>query len=346
MIGCQWLKQHLRSSEIMLKSWGFWAAQGFILVVAVAHNALESMDIMDGLGMLYFIPISFYWVPVILMSYAFGTRGAAVTSSWVILVSIPNWLIFHEGTGRLGEVFVVLIVVITAFLVGRLVDQRAAAQKTAKAYAAHSVLSQEELFRRLSIDIHDGAMQDLMAVCQRLGARSQDEDEPARLKSMIEGVVKQLRNLSKTLRPSILDDLGVVTAIRRQLADLADRSGIASKLEISGEEYRLPVGIELQMFRIAQEALRNVERHAKANSVAVKIQYTAKEVRLRVEDDGAGFDKASFEKGLGTEGHFGILGMCERAELVKGKIEIDSRAGSGTRISAVFPANRPVTRKA
>jgi signal transduction histidine kinase len=322
----------------MLKSWQFWVAQGCILLIEVVHVSLQGMGALTELGVAYFIPLSFFWVPVIAVSYVYGTKGAALTASWVVLVNTPDWITMQQGTLRSPEIFLVLTLAVTAFFVGRLVDQRTAAQRRAKVYAAYSVLNQEEVLRRLSLDIHDLSIQDLIAACHRLDANSQGSGELKMVRKLIQGVVQQLRNMSRGLRPSVLDDLGIVPAIRRELIELSARTGIRQKLEVRGEEYRLHSEVELQMFRIVQEALRNVERHAKAETVAVDIHFAARKVQLVITDDGAGFDQALLSRSPDTDGHFGIIGMMERAELAGGKLSISSSVGEGTRLSVTIPA--------
>ena len=104
-----------------------------------------------------------------------------------------------------------------------------------------------------------------------------------------EGVVEGLRDFARVLRPPILDDLGVVVSIRRLLVDLAERTGIKSQLKLVGEERRLPQEIEVGMFRIAQEALWNIERHSRATNVVVTITFSEYEARLDIKDNGIGF---------------------------------------------------------
>ncbi|MEK7682362.1 MAG: sensor histidine kinase, partial [Chloroflexota bacterium] len=153
-----------------------------------------------------------------------------------------------------------------------------------------------------------------------------------------EAVVRDLRDFSKALRPPTLDDLGLVTSIRRLLMDLMDRAKVNGQIKVVGEERRLPPDLELALFRIAQEAMRNVERHAQAREVTVTLSFSGREARLDVVDNGVGFVLPPHSSDMAAFGRLGLLGMRERAELLGGRLEVKSTAGKGTRITASIPA--------
>jgi len=152
-------------------------------------------------------------------------------------------------------------------------------------------------------------------------------------KIITEGVVNGLRDFTRSLRPPILDDLGLVTSIRRLVLDLTERSGIRGRIELVGEERRLPEHLEVGLFRIAQEALRNVESHSRANEVVVAMTFTDHETRLDVRDNGVGFSLQSGIEDLASSGQLGIIGMHERAELLGGELRIHSTPGKGTTVT-------------
>jgi len=130
-----------------------------------------------------------------------------------------------------------------------------------------------------------------------------------------------------------LDDLGLVPTIRRTLDTLRDRTGISVDLRVMGEEKRLDSHVEISFFRIIQEALTNVEKHAKASSVIVRIEFMAKTASAIIEDNGVGFDTA---ENVGSES-FGLMGMWERMSLLNGEINLSSKKGQGTRIAVKVP---------
>ena len=152
-----------------------------------------------------------------------------------------------------------------------------------------------------------------------------------------ETIAEELRGFSWRLRPSILDDLGLVPAVEWLVQDLQERTGIRGEFAVSGAERRLPAELEPGLFRIAQEALHNVERHAQASQVTVQLAFAPEEIDLIVADDGRGFP---VQEGLTTTsltGKLGLLGMRERARLLGGAVRITSRPGQGTQLEVRVP---------
>ena len=211
-----------------------------------------------------------------------------------------------------------------------------------RAYAAHILRAQEEERQRIARELHDETIQTLVLLCRRLDAvgggskvlPSTLKRELQEARKITEEAVRELRDFAKALRPTALDDLGVVTSIRRLLTDCTERTGVQAKLKLVGKELRLSRDIELGMFRIVQEALWNMERHSRATKVAVTITFGQYEVRVDIKDNGLGFD---IPLNLGTSGHLGLLGMRERAELLGGKWDIQSSPGKGAIATVSIP---------
>jgi signal transduction histidine kinase len=205
---------------------------------------------------------------------------------------------------------------------------------------------QEVERRHIARELHDEIGQVLTAVkislqtIQRLpeaAAVAHHLDESVKVAAH---ALQQVRNLSLDLRPSMLDDLGLLAALRWYAHRVGQRTGISVHVTADGLTGRLPQEIETACFRIAQEALNNVVKHAGASSVKVEIQHYEMDLVLCVVDDGIGMDvSAARERASG--GHsFGMLGMSERASLVGGALEIISAVGRGTEIIARFPLRR------
>jgi len=196
---------------------------------------------------------------------------------------------------------------------------------------------QEDERRHLARELHDGIGQNLTALKHRL-AQIAGELGPGQdaLRTRMEtaialcsGALEDTRQLSRLLRPPILDDLGLVPALQWLGRSIGEASGIAVVVEI---DELPPLGGELQtlLFRVAQEALNNVARHAHASSVLLRLVARHGELQLQVIDDGAGFDPADARgSGLG--------GMRERLRLHEGRLELRSAPGQGTRLRAVVP---------
>jgi two-component system NarL family sensor kinase len=134
-----------------------------------------------------------------------------------------------------------------------------------------------------------------------------------------------------------LDDLGLVASIGQLLADAERRGHLTTSFGITGEDRRLPRDVELALFRIVQEALSNVERHAAAGAVAVGLEFEGTGLRMLVTDDGIGFDHGANPR-TSANPSLGLPGMVERANLIGAKLVVHSRPGSGTSIDVRIPA--------
>jgi signal transduction histidine kinase len=214
-----------------------------------------------------------------------------------------------------------------------------------KAYTAYMLRAQEEERQHIARELHDETIQTLSLLCRKLDSvKNTCQDLSSSAASEIkdagliaEKSVKDLRAFTKSLRPPILDDLGVVASVRRLLVDFLDRTKIQGQFKLNGEEKRLPKDVEVGLYRIAQEALWNVEHHAQASHVTVTMTFNENDTGLKIVDDGTGFD-LSFATSISTaSSHLGLLGMQERAELFGGKMEIASTPGKGTSISVSLP---------
>jgi signal transduction histidine kinase len=207
-------------------------------------------------------------------------------------------------------------------------------------FAAHVILGQEEERQRISQELHDGPLQNLIHLCRQIDVVDQTNanltatDE---LRRCTENLVEEIRGISRGLRPSALDDLGLVASIGQLLTDADRRHHISTSFGVTGQERRLPSDVELALFRIAQEALSNIERHAAARTVAVGLDFEGGGLRLLVKDDGIGFAPDTTRRASANQS-LGIPGMAERASLIGARLFVHSRPGSGTSIDVRVPA--------
>ena len=218
------------------------------------------------------------------------------------------------------------------------VTAEAERQRLTAAYAAQALQLREEDRQRIARDIHDQPLQTLIYLARRLEASAQAPDVPRSsreeleaLRSGIVAVVAELRQLADGLRPPALDDLGLVASLRQLGQDFSERTGVKVELRSRGREPARGWEGRTDVYRIVQEALRNVERHARAGRVSVWTVFTATRVRVRVADDGQGFRAQPLTGGMG------ITGMRERALLAGGQVEIVSAAGRGTVVRVTVP---------
>ena len=214
-------------------------------------------------------------------------------------------------------------------------------------YLSAVTQAQEAERERLAHELHDDTVQALIALKQRAQmARKSLASDPARadqrleeLTGLIDEELVSLRRLIGDLRPIYLEDLGFVPALEMLAQQVEERHGLAVHLEVRGQTVRLAPDLELAAFRIVQAALSNVAAHAEAHNAAVSVEFAADGVTLAVQDDGRGFNPPDQPAELTREGHFGLMGMRERAMLYGGHLTIVSAPGRGTTITAWLPIN-------
>lgn len=217
-----------------------------------------------------------------------------------------------------------------------------------RALAGQLLTAQEEDRRRLSRDLHDDINQRLAMLSMDLRQAEKDpSSDPETLRSEIRLVSERLTSISDDVRqmayrfhPSILDDLGLVKAVRRLLEDFSGRNGIASTYVHQDPTTVLPAELAICIYRVVQESLSNIAHHAQASHVEVELICDDDLVYLSVRDNGVGFDAASLTH-AGT--HLGLLSMKERVRLAKGRLDIDSTLGTGTHIRVEIPRNTEAT---
>ncbi|GBD07850.1 Signal transduction histidine-protein kinase/phosphatase DegS [Candidatus Thermoflexus japonica] len=219
-------------------------------------------------------------------------------------------------------------------------------QRGMQDYIAAMTRAQEEERLRLARELHDETIQSLVVLAQRirmldLALPATEEMQPAReqlqaLSTMIRQILQGIRRLIRDLRPLDLEELGLVPALEL-LVRSTGAEGLEISLEVSGEERRLPPEVELAVYRIAQAALSNVIRHARAQHARLHLEFGPEGVTLTVEDDGQGFEPPEFPGELALRGHFGLMGMYERATRLGGHFSIRSAPGQGTRIVVFLP---------
>lgn len=212
-------------------------------------------------------------------------------------------------------------------------------QEALRFYAGHVVKAQEEERRRLAQELHDGTIQELLLVSHRLQdiATNSHGQLPQRAKKhleevrvLVERIVNEVRGSTQDLRPPILEDMGLVSALRWLTGRLATEDGVSAELRVIGKKRRLSVDTEAALFRIAQESLSNVRKHANASAAVVTLEFGEEKVAMSVSDDGRGFELPAKVSEFASQGKLGILGVRGRVHLLKGTCEIESEPGRGT----------------
>ncbi|HEX8910940.1 MAG TPA: sensor histidine kinase [Humisphaera sp.] len=198
--------------------------------------------------------------------------------------------------------------------------------------------------RRVAGELHDGLGQSLSLLISGLRTAQGDvgsADVPRRLHDLeriAQAALADVRRMARGLRPSLLDDLGLAPALAKLAEDVAAHSGVRVAVDAAAAGgRRLPGAVETAVFRVVQEALANVVRHAGATAADVHVGRADGAVTVRVTDDGRGFDPAALSAGGRAGSHSGLIGMGQRAALLGGTFRVDAAPGRGCRVEATFP---------
>jgi signal transduction histidine kinase len=224
------------------------------------------------------------------------------------------------------------------------VAERRAIEEQVRDLLGQLVVAEEEERRRLSRELHDGVGQHLTALSLGLKAACDDRDSSAalrdrllRLQAAVRQIEDEIDRLSHELRPPALDDLGLEDALRQLVQAWSQAADTPAEFYGHGLLRRLPPPVEATVYRIVQEALTNVRKHAGARRVAVVLERRGTLLRAIVEDDGCGFEAETASPRVPLRRRLGLRGMSERAALIGGQLEIESRPGAGTTVYLSVP---------
>ncbi|HEY33593.1 MAG TPA: PAS domain S-box protein [Dehalococcoidia bacterium] len=218
-------------------------------------------------------------------------------------------------------------------------------RKNMEYYITQVTRAQEDERLRISRELHDETAQMLAGLSRDIASLSAGESELPqalaerlqKLRVVADSALEEVRRFSQDLRPSILDDLGLVPALEWLLSDLEGQHRITTTMNINGEQRRLAPEKELIIFRVAQEVINNVRRHSNASAVSMSIDIDDAALTLIISDDGRGFNIPQRTSELVQSGKLGIVGMRERARLVEGTLIVQSEPGKGTTVILRVP---------
>lgn len=222
-----------------------------------------------------------------------------------------------------------------------------ALDEAAKTRATQILAAQEQERKRIARELHDETSQVLtsllisLKVLEETVHTSEAKERINETRSLVHQTLRAIRNLSIDLRPSALDDLGLIPALRWYLKEYQVRWNIEVDCSITGLHDRLPAEIETTIYRIIQEALTNTARHAHATHVRVTLKEQGEHIHITIQDNGRGFDQDALMKTPWQERGLGLAGMRERATLLKGSLTIHTCPGGGTTIDVIIPRTLP-----
>jgi two-component system, NarL family, sensor histidine kinase DegS len=295
---------------------------------------------------------SLFYIPFIYAANVFGWVGLLVT--WIISIVILMPLILYytySSATLLTNIMFLTVPIIVGLLVIFFVKWRNRERKIfyeraveRQEYVSLVLKAQENERKRLAQEIHDDTIQTLLAIANRMQYVINKEGSkltPEIIKQIeiynnsIFRVSEDLRKISLDLRPSILDNIGLVEAVRWLVDDLYEK-GVNAKVITTGEIRKLPSESDVHVFRFIQEGLNNVRRHAEASEVVVQMEYSPDFIKVSVQDNGKGFILPEHLGKFSVIGKMGVLGMHNRARMLKGEFKINSEPGKGTTVSVTF----------
>lgn len=279
--------------------------------------------------------------------------SAAVFLTWVLTRPILDLVVATQAVGRgdfsyratrwaddeIGKLTDAFNNMIEAL--GKAEFERLEREQLRIQYVHGVITAQEDERKRIARELHDSTSQSLTSLIIGLKTledncqQCRKQNHVSELRSIAGQTLDDVHTLSVQLRPSVLDDLGLAEAVRRHVADCQRRTTLEIDLAVAGlDGRRLPPEIETALYRIVQEGLTNIIRHANAQTASIFIEYNEGKVLVVIEDDGRGFDVHHLQH---QDGHLGLYGIRERAELLSGKMEIETQAGHGTSLYVEIP---------
>ena len=297
-------------------------------------------------------PFFFLLIPLVLLAWGYGRRGALLGSTWaaVLHLAINLWMLPEGGLTRLfvaQTVMRVLLLYLVPLIVSVLAERERqqharlekAHQRMRRHAAAMEQLAVSRERNRMARDLHDTLAHSLSALTVQLEAlRTLMANDPGAARERVDDIaelarrgLEESRRAIQALRTGPVETLGLIGALRAAIEALQERTGAQASMSTAGEESLLTPEEAQVLYRIVEEALSNIERHANAHRVEVRLDCGADRIDLVIRDDGAGFDPASVELE-----RYGLTGMRERAAIIGALVEVNSRPGGGTEVWCVL----------
>lgn len=308
-----------------------------------------------------------YLAPIVWAGFLFGWRGAFITSLAALAGMLPRAVFISAyPTDALFETSAVFVIGnVLAISFGSLRKERTyrmqleeaqrsqqkvseelrKMQQNLRFYLKQATQAQEEERKRISHELHDDTIQALVVLSRQLDALASNKEELSEeIRSRLEelwqqtdSILRGVRRLSQDLRPAALDRLGLLPALEWLATSVKEYSGIETEVNFVGTERRLSEEVAIALFRVTQEALRNVWRHSGATRTVITVEFDENKTRVIISDNGKGFQPPEYIADMAKGGKLGLTGMQERAQLVGGTLKVQSQPGKGTSITAELP---------
>lgn len=351
------IKRIMRQSYL-LHNPHFWVLVLVTVVLVVLYHAWPWRDYAPWLSnfalfeLKYDMVGSLFMIPLTYAILTLWWRGALIIWSLSFVAVLPQMIQLTSDFGfwlrNMSLFFLPLSLILIASLVlkWRHKETKTTAERETErqAYMSQVFKCQEDERQQIAQEIHDGSIQTLLAAANRAQTLvhgnhnnnvSQVRQNAKWIRDTILSVSDDLRRLSLHLRPSVLDNMGLVSALIWQVDHFNECNNTHARISVSGAERKLSPEIETAIFRIVQEALSNVRRHSKATVATIALQFLPRSTELTVQDNGVGFPLSTIGS-LATQGKFGLIGMEQRAKSLNGTFRIHSQSDQGTLLEIKF----------
>ncbi|UCH51752.1 MAG: sensor histidine kinase [Chloroflexota bacterium] len=348
-----------RKTRDILRNRHFWIITCVMTVLALLYNASYlgitgwfpwAKDIVSAQGVYIFVLSFLFFIPLVHASVVFRLQGTMATWFVFLAAILPRAI---QDSPSFESLLRTALVATVALLLGLFValdynpslkDNGASKRTRFARWAplARMLKVQEYERRRVARKLHDNTIQSLLVIANR--ARALESGDYGRLSPkarkqaeeimiMLLHAIDDVRRLSRELRPSTLDNVGLLPTLRWLTENLSHESGIKINMQIKGKAHSLPPEFEVIFFRIAQDALNNVVRHSAATAATVTLDFVASNFKMTVEDNGQGFLLADDMGDFAAEGKLGLQRMEQQASLLDGSFKVSSQPGKGTFIT-------------
>ena len=263
------------------------------------------------------------------------------TGRWVVSAIYPT----RSATRQGKRIFLHMVTDVTERKQAQ--EQLRVSREQLRRLSAHLESIREEEKKKIARDLHDGTSQVLASLHAHLEAaietlpagESKSRDLLRKAQALSTTILDDLHKLIYELRPVVIDELGLIAAINSLLDDSVKVTGLKVRFKTSGEVRRLSPELEITLFRVVQEALSNIIKHSRARQADIRLFFKRRSLKIRIRDNGTGFDVQKMLNSTGETHSLGLLGMRERVELANGSININSSQGEGTDIVIEVPLN-------
>lgn len=352
----------------MLKNPHFWVVVALSVILILIYQAwpwrewqftegvwrffpwLSSLDfLVVNLELRYHVIGFLFFIPIVYGSLVLSWQGGLIAWALSLIWVLPT--LIHWSTGSL--IINLALLLLPALLVAIVTLERqwrnnekrifAERERERQLYIAKLVETQESERRRIAQEIHDETIQTLMVIANRSDSLASSSTSPEAkqgnvwIKETMLQTIEDLRALSLDLRPSILDNFGLVSGLRWLVNNNNTQKGVHIDISVKGEERKISPLNEVTLFRIAQEAIHNIQRHSQAQKASVILNFGDDSLKLTARDDGVGFEPPNRLALYANEGKLGLIGMEQRVLSAGGTIKIAARPGGGTVISVAVP---------